>query len=77
MNKELGQVTQSPELSPENNGQPMTTQSTLCKERMIEVISATEKTAAAAKSILEILNANPELDAQFCLVFGVQPRQTR
>lgn len=47
--------------------------STLCKQRMIEVIANTQKVNDAAKSVLELLNTKPELDEQYCVLFGIKP----
>ena len=47
--------------------------STLCKERMIEVIANTQKVNDAAKGVLALLNEHPELDEQYCVLFGIKP----
>ena len=45
----------------------------LAKERMVLVIAQNKRTIAAAEKVLEFLNANPESDADFCLLFGIRP----
>lgn len=47
--------------------------SSLCRERMMEVIRNTQMTQKAAQAVLDIVNANPDLDGQFCLLFGIKP----
>lgn len=47
--------------------------STCARERMISVIDNTQKVNDAAKAVLDLINGNPELDAQFCMLFGIKP----
>ena len=66
----IGETAQEQQPPMDNSAIP---QSTLCRERMMEVIQNTQMTNDAAKNILELVNQRPELDAQFCMLFGIQP----
>ncbi len=54
--------------SPAEQQPPM---STVARERMVLIIANNGKVIEDCKKVLEILNADPSLDASFCRLFGI------
>ena len=54
-------------------GAPKSIESTIAKERMVLIIKTAQSNQADAQAVLDILNANPALDASFCRLFGIKP----
>ena len=54
-------------------GAPKEIESTIAKERMVLIIKTAQSNQADAQAVLDILNANPALDASFCRLFGIKP----
>lgn len=46
--------------------------STVCKERMVELIQQGQQLEDDCQAVLDLVNANPELDVKFCRLFGLQ-----
>jgi hypothetical protein len=60
-------------MSEETKEVPKEIESTLAKERMVQIIKVAKQNQDDAQMILEALNANPKLDAAVCRICGIKP----
>lgn len=67
-----GTVTENSKVG-ESDQEQKAPESTLARERMIEIIANNKIVMQDSEKILVLINADPSLDGAFCRLFGIKP----